>query len=113
MEQWQGMEEKRIVRSVADSLTRLHEAKGNAASSMDTKPVAKHLTGLSKPGSPSSAMKKAGVALIVGTPDPITAVPGVALVAASFATRRKDPIKLEDLATETRKMLREIQSLRI
>jgi len=107
------MEEKRIVRSVADSVTRLNEAKGNAASSMDTKPVVKRLTGLSKPGSPSSAMKKAGVALIIGTPDPITAVPGVALIAASFATKRKDPTKLEDLATETRKMLREIQSLRI
>jgi len=56
-------------------------------------------------------MRKAGVALIVGTPDPITAVPGVALLAASFASRRKDPAKLDDLAAETRKLLRDIQSL--
>jgi len=107
------MEESRIIRSVADTLTRLNQTKGQVASSMETKPVAKHLDRLSKPGSPSSAMKKAGVALIVGTPDPITAVPGVALIAASFVAKRKDPTRLEDLATETRKILRDIQSLRL
>jgi len=107
------MEEKKIVHSVADSLARLEEAKSHVSSCVDTKPVMKHLNGLSKPGSPSSAMKKAGIALIVATPDPITAVPGVALIAASFATKRKDPTKLEDLATETRKILGEIQSLRL
>jgi hypothetical protein len=107
------MEGKRIVRSVADSLTRLNEAKGHVASSLDTKPIANRVNKLSKPGSPSSAMKKAGFALIIGTPDPITAVPGVALIAASYATKRRDPAKLEDLATETRKILRDIQSLRL
>ncbi len=107
------MEEKRIVRSVADSLTRLNETKGHVASSMGTKHVMTHLHRLSKPGSPSSAMKKAGVALILGTPDPITAVPGVALIAASYATKRRDPTKLDDLAAETKKLLREIQSLRL
>jgi hypothetical protein len=56
-------------------------------------------------------MKKAGVALIVGTPDPITAVPGVALIATSYMVRRKDPTKLDDLAAETRRILRDIQSL--
>jgi len=107
------MGEKKIVRSVVDSLARLNEAKSHVSSSVDTKPVVKHMNGLSKPGSPSSTMRKAGVALIVGTPDPITAVPGVALIAGSYATKRKDPTRLEDLATETRKILREIQSLRL
>jgi len=107
------MVEKRIVRSAADSLARLNEVRGHVSSSMDTKPVANQLNRLSRPGSPSSALKKAGVALIVGTPDPITAVPGVALIAASFATKRKDPSKLEDLAIETRKIMRDIQSLRL
>jgi hypothetical protein len=105
------MEEKRIVRSVADSLTRLSEAKSNVASSVDTKGVSRHLARLAKPSTPSSALKKAGVALIVVTPDPITAVPGVALIAASYATRRNEPAKLEDLAAETKKVLRDIQSL--
>lgn len=105
------MEEKRIVRSVADSLVRLKEAKGSVASSIDTKDVSRHLTRISKPSSPSSALKKAGVALIVVTPDPITAVPGVALIAASYAAKRNEPAKLDDLATETKKILRDIQSL--
>jgi hypothetical protein len=105
------MEEKRIVRTVADSLNRLHETRSHVASSVDTKQVAYSLNKVSKPSSPSSALKKAGVALIVVTPDPITAVPGVALIAASYATKRKEPAKLEDLAAETRKILRDISSL--
>jgi hypothetical protein len=105
------MEEKRIVRSVADSLIRLNETKGAVASSINTKPVARHLSKLSKPSSPSSALKKAGVALLVATPDPVTAVPGVALLAASYAAKRNEPAKLDDLAAETRKILRDIRSL--
>jgi len=105
------MTEKRIVRSVADSLRRLSDARNSVASSVDTKGVSRRLANVSKPSSPSSALKKAGVALIVVTPDPITAVPGVALIAASYATKRKEPAKLDDLAAETRKVLRDIQSL--
>lgn len=70
-----------------------------------------HFDRLTKPKSPSSTMKKAGVALIVGTPDPITAVPGVALIAASIILKKKEPAKLGDLASETRKILRDLQSL--
>jgi hypothetical protein len=105
------MEEKRITRSVADSLTRLQEVKSNVASSIDTKHVAHHLNRVSKPSSPSSTLKKAGVALIIATPDPVTAVPGVALIAASYAAKRNEPAKLDDLAAETRKILRDIRSL--
>lgn len=105
------MEDKRIVRSVASSLRRLEEARGQVAASMDTKSVARHVEELSNPSSPSSTLRKAGVALIVGIPDPITAVPGVALLAASVATKRREPAKLDDLAAETRRVLREIRSL--
>lgn len=107
------MQEKRLIRSVADSLSRLNEARTQVASSADHSKVSRRLNDLSKPSSPSSALKKAGVALIVATPDPITAVPGVALVASSYAVKRKDPTKLDDLAAETRKILRDIQSLRL
>jgi len=107
------MEGKRIIRTVADSLTRLDEAKTNVATSVNTRHVTRHLRQVSAPGSPSSALKKAGVALIVVTPDPITSVPGVALIAASYATRRSEPTKLEDLASETKKVLRDIESLRL
>ncbi len=105
------MQEKRIVRSVAGSLNRLKEAKSSVASSVDTKHVARSLKKVSRPSSPSSTMRKAGVALIVATPDPFTAVPGVALVAASYAAKSREPTKLDDLAAETRRILRDIQSL--
>ena len=105
------MEEKRIARSVADSLTRLNEAKSNVASSIGSRNLAHHLNRVSRPSSPSSTLKKAGIALIVVTPDPVTAVPGVALIAASYAAKHKEPAKLDDLAIETRKILRDIQGL--
>jgi hypothetical protein len=107
------MQEKKIVRSVTDSLSRLNEAKSQVADSVDHSKVTKRMRDLSKPSSPSSNLKKAGVALIVSAPDPITDVAGVALVATSYAVKRKDPTKLDDLAAETRKILREIQSLRL
>ena len=105
------MVEKRIVRTAADSLSRLTEAKAQVAKGVDTSPVRTQMKRLSKPGSPSSAMKKAGVALIVATPDPFTAVPGVALLASSYVARRKEPAKLDDLAIETRRLLRDLRSL--
>lgn len=104
------MEEKRIIRSVADSLSRLQETKAQVASGVNAEPIRNHMERLSNPKSPSSAMKKAGIALIVVTPDPITAIPGVALIATSIAIKRKEPAKLDDLAAETQKILREIRS---
>jgi hypothetical protein len=57
-------------------------------------------------------MRKAGIALIV-TPDPFTSVPGVALLASSLVMKRREPASLGTLARETRKVLREIQSLNL
>ena len=105
------MQEKKLVRSVSESLSRLSEAKSQVASSVDAAQIAGHAKKLSNPSSPSSALRKAGVALIVATPDPVTAVPGVALIATSYAIKRKDPTKLDDLALETKRILRDLQSL--
>ena len=105
------MREKGLARSVADSLSRLHETKAQVASTVNPAPLKRQVDGLAKPGSPSSALKKAGIALIVATPDPVTAVPGVALIATSYAIKRKDPAKLEYLAAETRRIIRDLRSL--
>jgi hypothetical protein len=105
------MNQKRIVRSATDYLTRIHGARLQVASDMDMSSAKLHFERLSKPKSPSSTLKKAGVALIVGTPDPITAVPGVALIVASVAMKKKEPAKLDDLANETRKIIRDLESL--
>lgn len=105
-----ALQEKKVLHSAAGSFARIAEAKADVAASLETTKVQSHMRGLMKPGSPSSAMKKAGVALIV-TPDPITAVPGAALIAASYASKRNDPSSIEDLALETKKILRDIKSL--
>lgn len=55
-------------------------------------------------------MRKVGIALIAA-PDPITAVPGVAMLAGSYALKGKNPATLQDLAGETRKILRDLESL--
>jgi hypothetical protein len=64
---------------------------------------------VTKPNSLSSNVKKAGVALIAA-PDPLTGIPGVALLASSYVLKKKDPASLGHLAQETRKILRDIQS---
>ena len=107
------LDEKSIVRTVAGSLKRIGDAKQQVASSVATKSVARHVNGLAKPTSPSSALRKAGVTLIVAAPDPISDVAGAALVATSYAMKRREPSKLDDLAAETKKILREMQSLRL
>jgi hypothetical protein len=55
-------------------------------------------------------MRKAGVALILA-PDPFTGVAGVALVASSFVLKSKEPASLGNLASETRRILRDLGSL--
>ena len=109
----EAMQEKRIVRALAGSISRLHEARTQVASSVDTTHISRRVKDVSKPNSPSASLKKAGVALVVAAPDPVTDVAGAALIATSYALWRKEPTKLEDLAAETRRILRDMQSLRI
>ncbi len=106
------MQDKKVLQSAAESLARVVEAKSEVAGRTDAASLTRHVEGLTKPKSPSSTMKKAGVALIAA-PDPVTGVAGVALLASSFALKKKEPTKIADIAEETRKILREIQSFRI
>ena len=106
------MQEKRILRSATDSLSRIAETKTEVASRLDSASVARHVQNITKPNSPGATMKKAGVALIAA-PDPITGVAGVALVASSFALTGKEPASLAHLAKEARKVLRDVESIRL
>ena len=56
-------------------------------------------------------MRKAGIALIAA-PDPVTTVAGAGLLASSYALK-KEPASLTNLAMETRKVLRDLQSFRV
>lgn len=104
------MRPKGLARSSAASLTRLAEAKVEVAAIVDPTPVTRGVRTLTKPASPGGGMRKLGIALIAA-PDPITAVPGVALLASSYVLKKNEPMTIENLAQETRKVLRDIQSL--
>jgi len=77
---------------------------------MDTTNTGDHMRQLTKPNSPSSTMKKVGVALIAA-PDPITGAIGVPLVAAAYALKSKDPASLDSLAKETRRLIQDLKSI--
>jgi len=100
----------RLIRSSTDSVSRLAGEKVHVVRVVNASPLKRHFDDLTKPPSLSGGMRKAGIALIAA-PDPITGVPGVALLASSFVMKRKEPASLGSLAQETRKVLREIQSL--
>lgn len=101
---------KKLIRSSVDSVSRVVEDKAGVSSTVDTAQVSKNFRRLTNPSSPSKAMKKAGIALIAA-PDPVTAVPGVALLASSVVLKKNEPTNLGNLALETRKVLRELSSL--
>lgn len=106
------MQNKKLIRARAESLARVANSKAEVASRLDTAKVSRHVQGLVKPKSPKSTLKKAGVALIA-TPDPVTGVAGVALLASSFAMAKGDPLSLADLSRETAKILRELDSFSV
>ncbi|MGD0478376.1 MAG: hypothetical protein ABSB29_09465 [Nitrososphaerales archaeon] len=102
----------KLIRSSTDSVSRIVNEKARVAGVVDTSPLRRHFDNVTKPPSLGGGMRKAGIALIV-TPDPFTSVPGVALLASSFVMKRREPASLGTLAQETRKVLREIQSLNL
>jgi hypothetical protein len=101
---------RKLTQSSTDAASRLVTEKARVAATTDASTLRRHFDNLTKPPSLSGGMRKAGIALIV-TPDPISGVPGVALLTSSFIMKRKEPASLESLAKETRRVLREMQSL--
>jgi L-aminopeptidase/D-esterase-like protein len=64
---------------------------------------------VAKPNSLTKTLRRTGVALIL-TPDPITAVPGVAMLGASFAMRKREPLTPASVFEETQNILSEMDS---
>ncbi len=103
---------RRVITSSAGSASRLAADKEHVAKELASSSVQDSLERVMRPKSISGGMKKIGIAL-VAAPDPVTGVPGVALLATSYAMKRKEPAGLGSLAKETKKVLREMESLRI
>jgi hypothetical protein len=93
-----------------DSISRLVSENARDVRTVNTSPLKRHLDNVTGPPSLSGGLRKAGIALIAA-PDLVAGVPGVALLASSFVVKRREPAGLENPAQETRRVLREIQSL--
>ena len=100
----------KLIRSSRDSVSGLVSENVHVVRTVNISPLRRHFDNVTRPPSLCGGLRKAGIALIAA-PDPITGVPGVALLASSFVAKRKEPASLGSLALETRKVLREIQSL--
>jgi hypothetical protein len=108
----QSKHAEKSVLSLAESASRIALDSAGASASLETKDVSRDVYRAVKPSSAAGGIRKLGIALIA-TPDPITGVPGVALLASSFVMKRREPAGAADLAKEARKIQRELESLRI
>jgi hypothetical protein len=98
--------EAALAKSQCESLRRISKDWVDAASSFETKEMARSVRDLGHPPSVKKTMRAAGVALAVA-PEPFTTVAGVALVAGSFAIRT-EPATLKSIAEELRGQMSEI-----
>jgi hypothetical protein len=101
-----------VVGATACSLSGLAAIGTEVTSTLSSPPVKRSLDLVVRPKSLAGGMKKIGVALLA-VPDPFTDIPGAALLASSYALKKREPASLADLAQETRKLLRDIQYLRL
>ena len=81
--------------------------RADTATALGDKKTASAMKGLVRPNSPSKTLRKAGVAFILA-PDPVTAVPGLVMLGASFALKNRDPVSVGSVFAEARKLLEEI-----
>jgi len=101
-----------LVSSATNSASRIALDRAGAAVSLETRDVSRSVYRAAKPRSAIGGIRKLGVALIA-MPDPVTGVPGVALLASSIVMKRREPAGLSELAKEARMIRRELESLRI
>lgn len=104
------MAETRIAKAVVDAYRRSAVDKLEASAVVSDEKARKSVKLVVKPPKVSGSLKKAGVLLVLA-PDPVTLVPGVAMIGAGYAMRKREPSDIEDLVKETRKTMRELQSL--
>ncbi|HXW37622.1 MAG TPA: hypothetical protein VEJ36_06965 [Nitrososphaerales archaeon] len=100
------------LRESAESFCRLAGDLSSCEGGLHSPASSKALRQVVKPKSPVGTMRKVGIALIA-CPDPISGIPGAALVASSYVMKKKEPVGVGQLAVETNKILRELSSFRL
>jgi hypothetical protein len=108
----QGRYNSTLVKASVGSLNRVATARSEVVNAMKSSPVRESVERVVKPKSLAKGMRTIGVAL-VAAPDPLTDIAAVALFASSIVVKRREPASLTNLALETRKLMREFQSLRL
>jgi len=98
-----------VIQARAESLKRTSQDCAQVSLTLDTEETARSLRRLTHPTSLGGVVKKAGIALALA-PEPITTVAGVALIAGSFAMKRREPTSLGDLADEAARQLGDLTS---
>ncbi len=93
-------------------VSRIAEVRAGVASTLDSSPLRRSVEQVVRPKTISGGMRKVGVVL-VASPDPITDIPGVALLASSFVLKKREPANLNSLALETTRVMRDLRSLRL
>ena len=84
--------------------------KVEAASVVADKATSKSIRLAVKPPKIASSLKKAGILFLLA-PDPITAVPGLVMVGASYAAKRREAAGLEELVKETADVMRAMRDM--
>ncbi len=102
--------ETKLAKAVVAAYARTSTEKLEVARTVGDTSTKKTLRDVVRPPKPAGSLRKAGTLLILA-PDPITFVPGVAMVGLSFVMKSKEPAGLEDLTRETAKRMRELESL--
>jgi hypothetical protein len=99
-----------LAKAVVAAYARTSAEKVEVARTVGDVAARRALKDVVRPPKVAGSLRKAGTLLILA-PDPITFVPGVATVGASFLMKRREPAGLEDLVRETSRQMRELESL--
>jgi len=108
-------DELRLVDSKMRSLSRVVTEKRHVAKALGYPHVRSRLQDVAHPKSLAGGMRSAGIALIL-CPDPLgplVDIPAVALLASSYIAKRKEPSSAKSVVADARKLLRELESVRV
>ena len=98
------------IQARVESLKRTSRDCVQVSRAIDSEETNRSLRRLTHPPSLSGTVRKVGIALALA-PEPFTTVAGVAMIAGSFAMKRREPASLGDLAEEAMKQLGDLASL--
>jgi hypothetical protein len=104
------VDKTRLAKATVDAFARASQDKIEACRVAADDRVSKSVRLAVKPPKAASSLRKAGVVLVLA-PDPVTAVPGVAMIGASYAIKKKEAAGLEELIEEARRVASDLESL--